>query len=224
MNRFRTLVAFSAIFCFLALSLLPAVPLSIISSAVSCPTNTTSGNGDTFNVVVTGADGSCPTTYSQSGLTHYLLSTGAAQNPYIVTLSSCSGSNCPPTEIIIQGWAGNEVACGGIQPACSSTGPWTFTVDASVQSGQSCDTAPVKVTGTSGQPVLILEAGVGGDCGGTSTSTSSTTTSPTTSTQTTTTKPTGVPEFPAFGGYLLLLGVTVPLILLMRRGLPKLSR
>lgn len=217
MNRIKALVAFSVLLSFLALSLLPAVPLSIVSSAASCPTNTTSGNGDTFSVVVTGDDGSCPTTYSQSGITHYILSTGGMHNPYTITLSNCSGSNCPPTEIIIQGWAGNQVVCGGAKPACSSNGPWTFSVDASVQADHSCDTAPVKVTGTSGQPVLILEAGVGGSCDPTTTTTTSTTT------DTTTTTPTGVPEFPAFGGYLLLLGVAVPLILLMRRGLPKLS-
>ena len=154
------------------------------SHAASCPSNTTSGNGDTFNVVVTGADGSCPPTYSSSGLTHYALSSGAAQNPYTIALSSCSGTNCPPTEIIIQGWGSNEVVCGGGQPACSSTGPWTFNVDATVQSGKACDTAPVKVTGTAGQPDLILEAGVGGVCAATTTVTTTVTTWTTKSTDT----------------------------------------
>jgi hypothetical protein len=183
--------------------------------AVTCPTLSTSGNGDTFSVVVTGADGSCPSTYSNSGITHYLLSTDSGQNPYTVTLSDCSGSNCPPTEIIIQGWAGNQIACGPLpNTPCSSSGPWMFNIDATVQAGESCDTAPVKVTGTSGQPVLILEAGTGGDCSGQ-------TTSITTITSSTSTE--SVPQFSSGALPLLaLVALLLPLMLLARKWSPAL--
>jgi len=143
--------------------LLSIVPVP--AYALACPTNPTSGNGDTFNVVITGANGSCPPTYSSAGTTHYALSTATAANPYTIVLSSCAGSNCPPTNIKILGWDTVGDRCGGSKPACSATGPWTFTIDATVQASKACDTAPVKVTGDSGQPVLILEAGVGGVCG-----------------------------------------------------------
>jgi hypothetical protein len=175
-------------------AILVFVPASFSLAKSSCPSYTTSGNGDTFTVEVTGADGSCPPVYSSSSIIHYVLSTSSAQNPYMITLSDCHGTNCPPTEIIVQGWAGNLVVCGGTEPACSSSGPWTFQVDATVQADKACDTAPVKVTGTGGQPVLILEAGVGDVCS-----------SP----------PVGVPQFPL--GMAALALATLPLLLLIRR-------
>jgi hypothetical protein len=111
---------------------------------------------------VTGNDGSCPSVYSSSHIIHYVLSTGLAQNPYTITLSSCSGSNCPPTEIIVRGWAGNEIVCGGTgTQSCSTSGPWIFNVDATVQASKERKTAPVKVTGSTSsreETVLILEA------------------------------------------------------------------
>ncbi len=161
--------------------------------AASCPVNTTSGDGDTFNVQITGLDLSCPTTFSMSGITHYLLSTGSGKNPYTVTLSSCSGSRCPPTNIKVLGWDTVGDRCGGSKPACAALpGPWTFPVDATAQAGKACDTAPVKIRGNPGQPVLILEAGVGADCTSVST----------------------VPEFPL--GLFALFAFALPAVLLVR--------
>lgn len=183
--------------CALLLSLSSASPFGLLISAqaLACPVNSTSGNGDTFNVVITGKDGSCPSTYSNSGITHYALSTGAAQNPYTVVLSNCVGTNCPPTNIKVLGWDTVGDRCGGSKPACSSTGPWTFTIDATVQAGKGCDTAPVKVTGNGGQPVLILEAGTGDVCTGTTSH--------------------GAPEFPY--GMALLLAMSLPILMVLRR-------
>jgi hypothetical protein len=147
---------------------------------------------------VTGYDGSCPSVYSSSHIIHYVLSTGLAQNPYTIALSSCSGSNCPPTEIIVRGWAGNEIVCGGTgTQSCSTSGPWIFNVDATVQASKERKTAPVKVTGSTSsreETVLILEAGVGGVCS-----------SP----------PVGVPQFPLGMAAVALL--TLPILLLIRR-------
>lgn len=164
------------------------------TSGQVCPIYSTSGNGDTFNVMIVGADNSCPPIYSNSATIHYALLTGLNENPYTVTLSGCSGTVCPPTEIILTGWANNQIVCGGSKPACSQNGPWTFNVNATVQAGQVCNTAPVKIAGTSGQPVLILEAGQGGDC-----------ISPPTG---------GVPEFPT--GSIALIAV-LPMLFLLRK-------
>jgi len=73
------LFAFSA-----AVEIIDGVSVTPVRAA-SCPVNTTSGDGDTFNVQITGLDLSCPTTFSMSGITHYLLSTGSGKNPYTVT-------------------------------------------------------------------------------------------------------------------------------------------
>jgi hypothetical protein len=161
--------------------------------ASGCPVDVTTGNGDSFMVVITAADSTCPSTYSSSGITHYALSTLPAKNPYTVALSSCSGSNCPPTNIKVLGWDGVGDRCGGSKPPCSSTGPWTFTIDATVQRLNPCDTAPAKVTGNGGQPVLILEAGVGGVCS---------------------TPLRSVPEFPL--GITIVLGVAMLAVILVR--------
>lgn len=183
-----------------------------------CPTHTSTFNGgsDSIKVKITGADGSCPTTYSSSGTIHYVLSTGSAQNPCTVVLSNCSGPACPPSQLWIGGWGPGKV--GPSFP----TLPYSFTLDATVQKGKECDTAPLKIDGTSGAPAVILEAGVGGDCGSTTTTTTSTsaitstttTTTKTTTTSTTTTPPT-VPEFPV--GLLPILLVAIPLLVLIRR-------
>ena len=83
--------------------------------------------------------------------------------------------------------------CGGSKPACAALpGPWTFPVDATAQAGKACDTAPVKIRGNPGQPVLILEAGVGADCTSVST----------------------VPEFPL--GLFALFAFALPAVLLVR--------
>jgi hypothetical protein len=160
--------------------------------AIGCPTYTTSGNGDTFNVQITGKDLSCPSTYSSSGIIHYALSTASGANPYTVVLSNCAGSICPPTNIKVLGWDIVGDRCGGSKPACPATGPWTFTIDATGQLSKTCDTAPAKIAGNGGQPVLILEAGTGGVC------------SPAL----------GVPEFPL--GTTVLMGVAMLGVLLMR--------
>lgn len=209
----------------LTMSLLAGIALVStlpVAHAITCPTNTTSGAGVTLDVRVTGADGSCPSSYSNSPIIHYALSTGGTQNPYSIVLSNCVGDNCPPTEIIIQGWANNQVVCGGAQPACSSTGPWTFQLDATVQAGQSCDTAPVKIFGHKGQPIGIMEAGTGDVCSTTTTttSTSSTTTSTTTTTTTRSTTTHDIPEFggPSGGfGLLFAIAAGIPAIFLARR-------
>jgi len=126
--------------------------------------------GFTYTASVTPASGSCPAVYSNSTIIHLALSTSASQNPYAITISPpspCTGS-CVPSNIVILGW-GNVAICGTSQsligPACSTTGPWSGTLSAIVQAGKACTTAPLKINGNSGQPDLILEAGV--DCLGT---------------------------------------------------------
>jgi len=163
--------------------------------AIGCPVYSTSGDGDTFNVQITGKDLSCPSTYSSSGMVHFVLSTAPGANPYTVVLSKCAGSICPPTNIKVVGWDPVGDRCGGSRPACSSTGPWTFTIDATVQIGKACDTAPAKIAGNPGQPILILEGGVGGVC-----------LSP----------PRGVPEFP-LGTTMLFGAAMLGLMLLQSR-------
>ncbi|MCL5067935.1 MAG: hypothetical protein M1368_06250 [Thaumarchaeota archaeon] len=188
-----------------------AVPALPLSSAVGCPTYTTSStNGYTFTVQVTGADGSCPSTYSSAGMIHYVLSTSSSANPYTVTLSNCiatSPATCPPAKVTYQGWTlpGVTTVCSG---DCGST--ITFTVDATVQAAQACNTLNVKASDDAGLPggvALILEAGVGGDCSGSSTTTTTTTTSTTP----------GVPEFGAPLGMLLAIAIIAPMLLLVRK-------
>jgi hypothetical protein len=201
-----------------------AIPLTIgmVSPvhAVACPVYSSSFNSGTIDVQITAADGTCPGTYSNSPTIHYALSTGTSENPYTVVLSNCVGADCPPTEIIVQGWAGNQIVCGGTAPACSSSGPWSFLLDATVQASSTCNTAPVKINGQSGSPVTILEAGVGGDCTSTTTTTSTSSTGGC--------PPSGcpppVPEFPV--GLLPLLLLAIPLLVLIRKhlvGVPSVS-
>ncbi len=191
---------------------LPAVPLS---SAVACPTYTTShATGYTFTVQVTGADGSCPSTYSSSGTIHYVLSTSASANPYTIVLTGCIpgvSESCPPSDVTYQGWtlSGITTVCSDATTACTST--ITFTVDATVQTDEPCNTLNVKA---GGDVILILEAGTGGDCSGTSTSTTTTTT---TSTTTTSSTVPGVPQFGASFGMLLVIALVAPMLLLLRK-------
>jgi len=122
--------------------------------------------GVTYTASVSPASGACPVVYSNSTIIHLALSTSASQNPYTITItppSPCTGS-CVPSNIVILGW-GNIAICGSSQsltgPPCSTTGPWSGTLSATVQAGTTCTTAPLKINGNSGQPDLILEAGVG---------------------------------------------------------------
>ena len=207
-----------------ALLALPALPLS---SAIACPTYTTShSNGYTFTVQVTGHDGSCPSTYCNSGTIHYVLSTSASANPYTIILTGCipgTSESCPPSVVTFQGWtlSGITTVCKSTGTACTST--IAFNVDATVQADESCNTLNVKA---GGDVILILEAGVGGDCSGTSTtstttkttSTTSTTATKTTSTITTTSSTVpGVPQFGASFGMLMVIALVAPMLLLLRK-------
>jgi hypothetical protein len=151
----------------IALSSSSIAILPVVSASSSCTfTTTQSSTGYTYNVTFSGKDGSCPTEYADSShLLHVILSTGGAQNPYSISITPTSCSGCPPSEVHVLGWAGDVVFCSG---SCSASGPWTGTVNATVQAGKGCDTAPIMIKfGDKGQgaPVVILEAGVGGDCG-----------------------------------------------------------
>lgn len=143
-------------------------PAPVASASGGCPSYNVIVDGYTYSVTLTGADGSCPTTYSNSPVPHLLLSTSTAANPYTVNVA-CNPveSGCTPNNILILGW-GNEAICGsgggltGI--ACVTGGPWSGQLDATVQANKACNTAPLKINGPGGQADLILEAGVGGDC------------------------------------------------------------
>lgn len=196
-----------AILLLVVIAGLLAVPALPLSFAVACPTYTTTHGDYTFHVQVTGVDGSCPAKYSNAPQVHYVLSTSAPPSPYTVVLSDCvanSPSTCPPDELTYQGWgAGATTVCGS---GCGST--ITFNVDSTVQAGKACDT--LNVQAGPGNVILILEAGVGGDCSGTTTTTTSTTT-------TTTTQPSGVPQFGAPFGMLLAIAIVAPMLLLLRK-------
>jgi len=187
------------LFALLALaSFLAFVPPSSLA-VVSCPSPqpySIAFNGFTYTVTVDPAAGSCPIPYSNSTVLHLALSTSNPQNPYTITIfppSPCTGT-CVPSNIIILGW-GNVAICGRSQslsgPSCSATGPWSGTLSATVQAGQPCSTAPLKFNGNSGQPDIILEAGVG--CLG----------------------PHPVPQFPLSA--ILLASALAPVLLLVRR-------
>lgn len=194
------IVALLALAAFLFIGGVPLVHVS----ASGCPSYLVTEGSTNYLITVTAYDGSCPTTYSNSPLQHLLLLTGDGSNPYTVTVA-CQVSGCTtPNNIVILGW-GNVAICGSSQslsgPACTTGGPWSGHLDATVQATQACNTAPLKIDGNGGQPELILEAGVGGDCATTNTS---------------------VPQFPGFG-LLAVLGMAIPMMLLLRRGLPTLK-
>jgi len=179
------------------LAVIPSSPAAV----ASCPTYTVMFNSFNYFVTVSGANGSCPTTFSLSGILHLVLSTAGAQNPYTVVVSpDCSTSTCTPNNIVILGWA-NIAICGTSQSLsaapCSTNGPWSGSLDATVQANQACNTAPLKINGNSGIPQVIFEAGVGGDCA-----------------------PSAVPEFQ--GSPLLIAAALFPALLLLRRRSPKL--
>ena len=172
-------------------AIVAAYPL-IIAGAVTCPTTTDTVHGVTYSVTIQGADGSCPTTYADSShLVHYVLSTGAAQNPYTVKISASGCVNCPPIQVYARGWADGTIFCGSPSPACVNSGPWTGSINAQVQAGKTCDTAPVFVKFSGTKPpqsnMLILEAGTGGVCGSATSTTSHTSTTHSTTTSHTTT-------------------------------------
>ncbi|HEV2138471.1 MAG TPA: hypothetical protein VGR53_06485 [Nitrososphaerales archaeon] len=171
--------------------------------AVLCPTFVTNNSAGAHYVVrITGADGSCvtPVSYDNSGASpgraHVNLGTGGAQNPYTVTLVSCSGATCPPSQIWIGGWGPGNV---GSSPY---TLPFSFTLNAGVQAGIACTTAPLKVDSNKGVSIIQLEAGTG--CSPASVCPPSG--CPPTS---------GVPEFPL--GIFPILLLAIPFMLLLRK-------
>jgi len=178
-------------------AILVAYPL-IVSSAASCASTTDTVHSVTYTITVQGADGSCPSTYADSShLVHYVLSTSPSQNPYTVSISTNSCAGCPPLKVYANGWAQGTTFCGSPAPACADSGPWSGTINAGVQNGKTCDTAPVFVQFSSNvhpskMNMLILEAGTGGVCGQVTTTTSTTThsTTSTTTHSSTTTKTT----------------------------------
>ena len=155
-------------FALLGMSLMTlALPVAPASAIIGCPTFVTNNSdGSSYTVSIRGADGSCvsPTLYDSSGASpgraHVAFSSGSLQNPYTITLVSCSGSNCPPSIVKILGWGPGDI-CGGSKPACGSL-PISFTLDATVESGVSgcSDTAPLKVA-SSGASIIQIEGGSG---------------------------------------------------------------
>ena len=158
----------------LILGLLPSFLLVSPVQAITCSGYTVTYNGNTYNLSVTPAStGSCPIQYSSSGILHLALSAVVYNvNIMATTCGGISQSSCGLKDIEIQGWApvyptgaSYDYICGGPSPSPSCTGnSWSGTLDATVQVSSSCDTAPLKFDGPSGQPSTILEAGVGGVC------------------------------------------------------------
>jgi hypothetical protein len=143
---------------FVGLGLIGAAPVY----AVSCPTFVTNNSaGASYTLRIVGADGSCvlPVSYDNSGASpgraHVNFGTGASQNPYTITIVSCGGTNCPPSQIWIGGWGPGDV---GSSPYSIL---YSFTLDASVQAGESCSTAPLKVAGNVGASIIQIEGGTG---------------------------------------------------------------
>lgn len=144
-----------------------------ISPSSSCSFFTTkqSGTGYTYCVEIVSTTGVIPPTYADaSHLLHVVLSTNPDQNEYtiIVTPISCLGcSPKAPSEVQVLGWAGDNVFCKArTATTCSPNGPWVGNLNASVQAGIACNTAPLKISfgHGSGSTAVIFEAGVGGDC------------------------------------------------------------
>ncbi|MHB1909295.1 MAG: hypothetical protein ACYCQJ_10575, partial [Nitrososphaerales archaeon] len=199
MNAHKQLIVALIVVATAALLVLSTIfafaPMFRTSSASSCTFSTTqSGTGYTYTVTITGKDLSCPQQYADSShLLHVVLSTASAQNPYTISITETPPNQAPnaPTEVQVLGWANNVVFCSASTTACSVNGPWSGQIDATVQSGKTCNTAPILINFGSGQgkTAVILEAGVGGVCS-TSTTTTTTSTTPTSSTTTTSTTPT----------------------------------
>lgn len=162
-SRARRFPATFLVFVMLA-SVMPLVFGVAPAYAASCPTfASNNSDGSKYFVSIRGADGSCvgPSSYDGSGASpgraHVALSSGTAQNPYTITLASCTGADCPPPTVWVGGW-GPGTVCSG---PCAM--PFSFSLNAHVESGVSgCDdTAPLKVATdtTNGAPLVIIEGG-----------------------------------------------------------------
>lgn len=155
-----------------------ALSLGVAHATTAISTDGTYKYGASYTITITGADSSNPSTFSMSSIAHFVLSTGAAQNPYTMKIeltspgtgsdgAGCGTGQCTtPTAIKVSGWGPGALSFTGTG---TNADPWVISVSATVQANNPCDTAPVMVSfkqsGADGDTVAILEAGVGGVCG-----------------------------------------------------------